>query len=514
MNTLKLLTLVKIYINTYICQALARYSCRSYCKGAGRVLKKIRLLASDFFPVNTCLFSAFYAIRFELASGFHRCDPMKTRCRLDENPRKGRSWSGVGRGLLLCTILVSMFSLWAQTPRKDSGAMGPKPLQIGDSIPDALWNLTLNTVRPANGKPNITLDDFRDKKLIVLDFWNTWCGSCITGIKHGGQLQGATKADIEIIPVTEQKSAEINNFLSKNEILRNSKLHIVTDAGTIAEYFPHTLVPHVVFIKNNKVVHIGGFESMTADNLNSILNDQVGGLLYVKNDQAIQTSLLASMDTLSGTKYSMLSRYRKDVLPSTFKEVDTLNGTQRIAFFNYSIKELLEYTFSIQPLALNTIDLTGSRFSLEDIAYHNSMGDKIEWLSRYALCYEQNVLLGASEKELKNNLLHDISKFLRIDVSFAPTKVKIYELHGKKKTGSINGKNSQYTRLYYLIDAYNRLPNSMPIVDKKGLSREIYVPKRNLSKLNSEQLIALINEAGCQLIRSVTTINTIHIKDR
>lgn len=423
-------------------------------------------------------------------------------------------WSGVGRVLLLLTTLVSMFSLSAQTPRKDSGAMGLKPLQIGDSIPDALWNLPLNTVKPTNGKQNITLDDFRDKKLIVLDFWNTWCGSCITGIKRGEQLQGGTNADIEIIPVTEQKSAEIKNFMGRNEILKNSKLNIVTDASTITQYFPHTLVPHIVFIKNNKVVHIGGFESMTADNLKTILNDQVGELLYVKNDLAVRKPLLASMDILPRAMYNILSGYRKDVPPSTYNEIDTLNGTQRMAFFNYSVKELLEYALSIEPLTLNTIDLTGSRLLLKDIAYHNSMGDKIWWLSKNAVCYEQKISIGAPDKEMKDNVLHDVSKYLRIEVSFAPVKVKIYELIMKKKPHSSSGKNSQYTRLNYLIDAYNRLPNSIPIVDKNGISREVYVPKQNLSKLNSEQLITLINEAGCQLIHSTTTINTIQIKDR
>ncbi|NPE48463.1 TlpA family protein disulfide reductase [Sphingobacterium prati] len=417
----------------------------------------------------------------------------------------------------LFLVLVSMFSLSAQTPRKDSGADGSKrvgALQIGDTIPQLLWEMPLSVINRPKGKQTISLSDYKSKKLIVLDFWNTWCGSCITGIKHGEQLQGATNADIEIFPVTEQRSDEIKNFMSRNEILKNSKLNIVTDASTIAQYFPHTLVPHIVFIKNNKVVHIGGFESMTANNVRHILKGQVGELLYVKNDSAVQKPLLTSMDTLPKTMYSMLSGYRKDVPPSRYNEVDTLNSTNRIAFFNYSVKELLEYAFSIQSLPLNTIDLTGSGLSLKDIAYHNSMGDKIEWLSKNAICYEQKVLLRAPDKEKKDNVLHDISKYLRIDISFAPAKMEIYEIILKKKPNPGNGKNSRYISLHYLLDAYNRLPNSMPIVDKDGISGDIYVPKQNLSRLNSGQLIALIKEAGCQLVPSTMTINTIQIKDR
>lgn len=50
--------------------------------------------------------------------------------------------------------------------------------------------------------------------------------------------------------------------MGRNEILKNSKLNIVTDASTITQYFPHTLVLHSVFIKNNRVVYIEGFETM------------------------------------------------------------------------------------------------------------------------------------------------------------------------------------------------------------------------------------------------------------
>lgn len=253
MDTLKLLTLGKININTYICQALARYSSRSYCKGAGRVLKKIRLLATDFFPVNTGLSSAFYAIRFESASGFHRCDPLKFRCRLDENPRKGRSWSGVSRVLLLLTALVfqylyfsfkalknirafillalmfHMFSLSAQMPRRDNGADGPIagqsdiiPLKIGHKVPEEFWTkehlfyINGNTVRK-------TLHEYKGK-LLILDFWMIGCSKCFLHqkeINYYKKLYGDKLAVIMVNGVkTKNNYASIHSYL-KNEWFRS-----------------------------------------------------------------------------------------------------------------------------------------------------------------------------------------------------------------------------------------------------------------------------------------------------
>src|SRR5690606_34739823 len=44
-------------------------------------------------------------------------------------------------------------------------------LSIGDTIPDAVWNLPLWVVNHPDGKDTIKLDDYRNEKLLVLDFW-------------------------------------------------------------------------------------------------------------------------------------------------------------------------------------------------------------------------------------------------------------------------------------------------------------------------------------------------------
>src|SRR5690606_22173725 len=72
---------------------------------------------------------------------------------------------------LLCFMLFNLPEAWAQSaePRTAEGQIEIKPHKIGDTIPEELWNLPMQVVNHPTGKDTITLNDYRDKKLIILD---------------------------------------------------------------------------------------------------------------------------------------------------------------------------------------------------------------------------------------------------------------------------------------------------------------------------------------------------------
>ncbi|MDR2273699.1 MAG: SusC/RagA family TonB-linked outer membrane protein [Sphingobacterium sp.] len=158
--------------------------------------------------------------------------------------------------LVILFLLVSMFSLSAQTPRKDSGAGGPTPLQIGDTVPEILWNLPLSVVNHPQQKDIMSLNDYKEK-LIILDFWATWCGSCIKSFPKLDSLHAEFKDDLQVLLINSIKGTgdtkeKVMTFFSKQD----SRLHFpsVVNDTIFKQVFPRMLLPHFVWIDRHGVV--------------------------------------------------------------------------------------------------------------------------------------------------------------------------------------------------------------------------------------------------------------------
>lgn len=123
----------------------------------------------------------------------------------------------------------------------------PKPLNIGDTIPETLWQLPLHVINHPEGKDTITLGDYRGK-LILLDFWGIGCGSCILALPKLDAVQRRFADQVVVLPTARQSPETLAAFWRKNSYTKSLSLPTLSEQRYLHQYFPHRSISHVVWI--------------------------------------------------------------------------------------------------------------------------------------------------------------------------------------------------------------------------------------------------------------------------
>ncbi|MGF7025866.1 peroxiredoxin family protein [Sphingobacterium sp. HSC-15S19] len=385
-----------------------------------QIKRMLRPLSSVFCLTNFAPTSAFYAIGSKFSSGFHRAIPTKTRCRPDENPMKCRNSAGIGRVMLCCIAVVSMFSLSAQTPRKDSGADGLnsiKPLQIGDTIPEALWKMPLVVINHPDGKETISLSDYKDKKLLILDFWSTWCGSCIAAMPRFHILNDTFEADLEILPINRQSKRHIETFSRGNKILDSLRLYSVTDAEAVSLFFPHKMVPHEVWIKDNIVQGITYARDVNEETIKKILETGVLKTTSKIDQLDFDSNKAFLIDNNGGSdstfKYrSIFTPFKKGIPSRTSIVIGANREKWRISATNMGILGLFGLAFP----QLNRLPQEQLIINLPKDKLKKQKDDGVSidaWNAKNLYCYELNVPPMDNE-QWRKMIRQDLERYLAI----------------------------------------------------------------------------------------------------
>ena len=156
------------------------------------------------------------------------------------------------------------------SPEADGG-IAPDSLQarmIGIAAPDfELKKLDESLLK---------LSDLRGR-IVVLDFWATWCGPCIASLPKITELAQQYKgAEVDVIAVNiEQTSAEIRALLDR---LKINPVVVLDSDGAVARAYQAQAIPQTVIIdRDGKVKHVivgGGVatEAKIRDSLDNMLN--------------------------------------------------------------------------------------------------------------------------------------------------------------------------------------------------------------------------------------------------
>lgn len=88
-------------------------------------------------------------------------------------------------------------------------------------------------------------------KVVILEFWETWCGPCIQGMPHLKQLKDKFPNDLQIICISSDNFEKTVDFINKNKYPFD---YVFDKTEKLSTIFPHSGIPHTILIdKKGKI---------------------------------------------------------------------------------------------------------------------------------------------------------------------------------------------------------------------------------------------------------------------
>lgn len=164
-----------------------------------------------------------------------------------------------------CIILL-LFSVLAITGH--SQYWSSNGFQVGDTVPD------VNLENVINYKySDIRLSSLKGK-VVIFDFWNKWCASCIAGFPKMQKLQDEFGDKLQVFLVTDNSWVDLEKLFETSPIFKTTRLPFIIGDTVLGKIFPHGVVPYHVWVKDQKVIATTEAYNATREHVNSVINGE------------------------------------------------------------------------------------------------------------------------------------------------------------------------------------------------------------------------------------------------
>ena len=160
---------------------------------------------------------------------------------------------------LTCLLMIMGICAHAQIKKVDLSLA----LKVGDTF------VPPSAVQQMRGTGKLIDLNKLKQKVVILDFFDTYCGTCIQSMPKLQKLQEKLKDKVQIITVGWQDQATLNKFYDSNAFLKEHQVNlpVIYSDVYLKERFPHQSVPHVVFLYHGKMQAITAGDVITEENI-------------------------------------------------------------------------------------------------------------------------------------------------------------------------------------------------------------------------------------------------------
>jgi cytochrome c biogenesis protein CcmG, thiol:disulfide interchange protein DsbE len=145
-------------------------------------------------------------------------------------------------------------------PKKVPKQLYAKDLR-GETAPELVVQETLTGKMP----------DTRGK-VVLVDFWATWCPPCRKGIPELNELQKKFKDDLVVIGISDEPASKVRDFMKKTPM----EYTVAIDQGkTMSTQVGVQGIPQVLIISTDGVVRWQGFPSSEEETLTAGIVKQI-----------------------------------------------------------------------------------------------------------------------------------------------------------------------------------------------------------------------------------------------
>lgn len=369
-----------------------------------------------------------------------------------------------------------MILLWPVVNAFAQSQPVPRSLTIGDTVPGIIFSNTLQYKYPS-----MHLSDFRGK-LVILDFWSSWCHSCIALFPHLDSLQREFSDQIQIILVNTKSKAtgddkdKISKILNrvKNKTSSPLDLPVVFDAPELDTYFPCKIIPHEVWISpHGKVIAITPGDEVNRKNIRAMLTGSKIMLPLKKDNIDFDKKIGLFINGNGGNGEQLLFR---SILSGNVEGIGGGKGLltkegKTIGRYNYNatLPDLIKNAYS------DVITTHNNRLIIQ-LNDPNSL-----------YCYELSVP-PTDETAIQTFMQQDLKRYFNISVQkqCRATKCLVLAIDPSKKLQQQNGN-----------------PRSAMVKETSGKHMYNYEPSLIVNQLNRYSPIPIIDETNTRIKISV-----------